>query len=344
MRYTNSIASLLLVACLALSINRISAKSRRSSSSTSRRSRPPVSGSIKKKSKRSVKPLVQEEEPPILGLMESDYDQELDEDLYDDEDDAAFDDDEYDDYEEEVLQPRRAPPRSSRHPPHNKKQRPPPQSAVRRPPSRGSSRKRYADDFPPPKASSRRRGSDGRRRPPSRGRSGHGRRGRRESSSVVPYVSKVGSSAAQTFTRGISALRESMPDPAAMKEKTVSSVAAAKEKTGKYVREVKGMLSSELEQVLLKSTRPDDIAVKAKHMERLIGITYQLPGHLDLYDPILRKLWSKMAEPDWRVTCKALNVLHRFSSDGGPDHASQLKVSILITRFSFFFHLIWIVR
>uniref|UniRef100_A0A7S2LGQ7 ENTH domain-containing protein n=1 Tax=Leptocylindrus danicus TaxID=163516 RepID=A0A7S2LGQ7_9STRA len=338
MKYINHSASLLLLVCLSLSTHRISAKSRSRPSTESHRRRPPSSssGSIKKKSRRSAKPTAQEEEPPILGLVESDYDdQDMEEGLYDDEDDVAFDDDEYDDYDEEVLQPRRAPPKASRHPPHKK--RSPPPSTSKRSSQRGSSRGRYADDYPPPRASSRRRGGerDGRRRPSSRGRSGYGGRSRNrrsQSNSVVPYVSKVGSSAAQTFTRGMSALRESIPDPAVVRDSTASAMAAAKERTGKYVREVKGMLSSELEQVLLKSTRPDDTPVKAKHMERLIGITYQLPGHLDLYDPILRKLWSKMAEPDWRVTCKALYVLHRFSTDGGPDHASQLKANLRTLR------------
>jgi hypothetical protein len=91
-------------------------------------------------------------------------------------------------------------------------------------------------------------------------------------------------------------------------------------------REVKGLTSSELEQVMLKATRPDDTAVKGKHVERLVGVTYQISARYDIYDAVLRKLWAKMAEKDWRTTIKALYILHRFSADGAPDHAPSLKV------------------
>jgi ENTH domain len=92
-------------------------------------------------------------------------------------------------------------------------------------------------------------------------------------------------------------------------------------------REVKGLTSSELEQVMLKATRPDDTAVKGKHAERLVGVTYQVSSRFDIYDAVLRKLWGKMAEKDWRTTIKALYILHRFSADGAPEHAPALKVS-----------------
>ena len=64
-------------------------------------------------------------------------------------------------------------------------------------------------------------------------------------------------------------------------------------------------------------------------MERLVGVTYQISSRYDIYDAVLRKLWSKMAEKDWRTTIKALYILHRFSADGAPEHAPALKVSIL---------------
>lgn len=66
-------------------------------------------------------------------------------------------------------------------------------------------------------------------------------------------------------TRGIAALRSSVPE---IKAKAEASMEAVQGVGGKYIREVKGMMSSELEQVLLKSTRPDDTAVKPKHVER----------------------------------------------------------------------------
>lgn len=93
-------------------------------------------------------------------------------------------------------------------------------------------------------------------------------------------------------------------------------------------REVKGLTSSELEQVMLKATRPDDTPVKGKHAERLVGVTYQISGRYDIYDAVLRKLWAKMAEKDWRTTIKALYILHRFSADGSPQHAPALKARV----------------
>eukprot|EP00562_Extubocellulus_spinifer_P004268 CAMPEP_0178513484 /NCGR_PEP_ID=MMETSP0696-20121128/23503_1 /TAXON_ID=265572 /ORGANISM="Extubocellulus spinifer, Strain CCMP396" /LENGTH=649 /DNA_ID=CAMNT_0020143493 /DNA_START=240 /DNA_END=2188 /DNA_ORIENTATION=- len=134
------------------------------------------------------------------------------------------------------------------------------------------------------------------------------------------------------FSRGLSAIRDRVPDVATVRDAALSSVAAAKETTTKLssnvYREVKGLTSSELEQVMLKATRPDDAPVKGKHVERLVGVTYQISGRYDIYDAVLRKLWSKMAEKDWRTTLKALYILHRFSADGAPDHQTALKARL----------------
>ena len=85
------------------------------------------------------------------------------------------------------------------------------------------------------------------------------------------------------------------------------------------------MMSSELEQVLLKVTRPDDVSVKSKHLERLVAMSYSVPRYFDLYFNVLRKLWGKMAEGDWRTKCKVLYVLHKFAAEGRPTHAQNLK-------------------
>jgi hypothetical protein len=123
-----------------------------------------------------------------------------------------------------------------------------------------------------------------------------------------------------------------MPDPSSVKEAAMKSLSVARETTSglsaNLYREVKGLTSSELEQVMLKATRPDDAPVKGKHAERLVGVTYQISGRYDIYDAVLRKLWAKMAEKDWRTTIKALYVLHRFSADGSSEHAPALKVSL----------------
>lgn len=46
----------------------------------------------------------------------------------------------------------------------------------------------------------------------------------------------------------------------------------------------------------------------------------------------VRKLWAKMADPEWRVSAKALHVLHRFSNDGSSVHATNLKESVSVLR------------
>lgn len=112
----------------------------------------------------------------------------------------------------------------------------------------------------------------------------------------------------------------------------MKSLSVARETTSglsaNLYREVKGLTSSELEQVMLKATRPDDTPVKGKHAERLVGVTYQISGRYDIYDAVLRKLWAKMTEKDWRTKIKALYILHRFSADGSPEHAPALKARV----------------
>ncbi|KAL3799021.1 hypothetical protein HJC23_005160, partial [Cyclotella cryptica] len=115
------------------------------------------------------------------------------------------------------------------------------------------------------------------------------------------------------FTRGLSAIRDRIPDPDAVKQTVLTATKAAQETTTKLssniYREVKGLTSSELEQVMLKATRPDDVPVKSKHVERLVGVTYQISGKYDIYDAVLRKLWNKMAERDIRTKLKSVEAL-----------------------------------
>ena len=220
------------------------------------------------------------------------------------------DEGEVDDEEEEYRTTRKVPPTTS-------KRGPPKRSG---PASRGRSYKAdYEDDYDRP------RQPPGGRKPPQRGpppRRGPGGR-------VVPFSREPVPSA---FTKGLAALKNSIPDPAAVREAAANSLSVAREATSglsaNLYREVKGLTSSELEQVMLKATRPDDTAVKGKHVERLVGVTYQISARYDIYDAVLRKLWAKMAEKDWRTTIKALYILHRFSADGAPDHAPSLKVSL----------------
>ena len=225
--------------------------------------------------------------------------------------------DEYDD--DDAYEP--APPsrRSSRKPPAESLARAP----RKRPVVYEEEEDGYEDEDDDDEYDPRPRRSSSRRPPSSRTR-GPPSRGHR----VVPYKP----SATDTFTKGLAALRSSLPDPSTVKDAVGASFKAARETTSglsaNLYRDIKGLTSSELEQVMLKATRPDDTPVKGKHVERLVGVTYQISGRYDIYDAVLRKLWAKMAEKDWRTTIKALYILHRFAADGAPEHAPALKARL----------------
>jgi len=245
-------------------------------------------------------------------------------------DDEEADEGDYDDYDEEEYSPpsRRSGSRSSRGPPPSRGA----SGSRRRGPPPASRFDDYDedeyDDFQP---RSSRRGSS--RGPPSR-RGPPPRRG----GQVVSYNrgGRRGPPQPSAFTRGLSAIRDSLPDANTVKETVLTATKTAQEKTSSIssniYREVKGLTSSELEQVMLKATRPDDTPVKSKHVERLVGVTYQISGKYDIYDAVLRKLWNKMAEKDLRTKMKSVYVLHRFSVDGGPDHQEALKQRLRALR------------
>lgn len=273
--------------------------------------------------------------PPPVSRRRAYEEEEEEEDEFDfgpEEDEDDFEEDMYDEEEEEVvLRPtkrRSSGGGSSRAPPPRKSSRKPPPPSRKSSSSRKSSRRvidDYDDDYDRPRRSSGGRPSS-RRGPPRR--SGGGRRDPRDRRSVVPY----GPQTPSTFTRGLTALRDAIPDPATVRDAASHTFSAARQTSSKIsssiYREVKGLTSSELEQVMLKATRPDDTPVKGKHVERLVGVTYQISARYDIYDAVLRKLWGKMAERDWRTTVKALYILHRFSADGAPEHQAALKARL----------------
>lgn len=247
--------------------------------------------------------------PPVSRRPQYEEEDEEEDDFFD----AGFEDEDSDD---------EPPPRpKKRQPPTGSKSRPPArkqQAAPQRRPSYDDE-----DDYEP------RRRSGG---PPSRGSNNNGRRGpppRSRRGDMVPYSNQQ---AGSSFTRGLAALRESLPDPGSVKDAAVNSLSAARQTTSRMsaniYRDIKGLTSSELEQVMLKATRPDDTPVKGKHVERLVGVTYQISARYDIYDAVLRKLWAKMAESEWRTTIKALYILHRFSADGAPEHQAALKARL----------------
>ena len=87
-----------------------------------------------------------------------------------------------------------------------------------------------------------------------------------------------------------------------------------------FLREVKGTHSSEFECALIKGTRPDNHPAKQKHVDRLVETAATFPIAMkarttpstDYYQMMLHKLWSCMAEKDWRTVVKAAYVLHRL--------------------------------
>jgi hypothetical protein len=296
------------------------------------------------------------------------YEEEPEEDIEEDDDEAPFDDDfdeeEDDDFfgeedEPEILKPvspksrrsggsggggggsRRPAPasRTSRdtatHRSSSSSSKRPPASRKGPPAARSRFEEEDEEDFRRPAPRSRPAGRKPtgatRGRPPPGRNSRDGRRPSGRSGSVVPY-SRPGQGYAASLTKGFTAIRSSLPDPSAVREVAAASFNAARETTSglsaNIYREVKGLTSSELEQVMLKATRPDDTPVKGKHVERLVGVTYQISSRYDIYDAVLRKLWGKMAEKDWRTSIKALYILHRFSSDGAPEHAPALKARL----------------
>ncbi|CAN0064036.1 unnamed protein product, partial [Ectocarpus sp. 12 AP-2014] len=106
----------------------------------------------------------------------------------------------------------------------------------------------------------------------------------------------------------------------------------ARQRASSAYREAKSLMSSEMEGVVLKATRPDDLPVKPKHLEALMRPTVEMPKEFNVYLPVVRKLWSKMADKEWRVSAKALYILHRFAADGSIEHASNLKESVAVLR------------
>jgi len=321
-----STITLLLVVTIIAGVYTISAKKSPRSAAPSRRGRSSRQSSYSNRrppiSKRRSDISDEDDEYDDVGYVdplddeEDDYEAEIDIEV----DSEEEDDDDY------RSRPRPRSRKSSLKPSASRSRGSSPRKSPSRKSSRGSSNRYYEeeDDYPP-----QRRASNSGRNPQRRGRGGGPPPRRRNGGRVVPYSKQQQQS---TFTRGLEAFRRSMPDPGSVKEAAIKSLNVARETTSglsaNLYRDVKGLTSSELEQVMLKATRPDDTPVKGKHAERLVGVTYQISGRYDIYDAVLRKLWAKMAEKDWRTTIKALYILHRFSADGSPEHALALKARV----------------
>jgi len=299
-------------------LNMVLCEARSSSSSgrtmSSRRSRSESSSNNSRRLASSSRSSTRKKTPVVLD----DYDDvsEDEEDQYDisdvpsDSDDVvsdsqAYDQDIYDDYDDDLYDEFE----QVKKPPRHKK----PQARSTR---RGASSRAAPRSRPSKTASKASRSSR-----QSRGSSRSSRR-------VVPYTSNY-RRPPSAFSRGLTALRESIPDAQTIKDTAASSISTARQTTtqisSNLYREVKGLRSSELEQVFLKATKPDDSPIKSNFVEQLVAGTYHMSGVQDPWDFALRKLWSKMIESDWRTTLKAVYVLHRFGVDGAPEQQLALK-------------------
>jgi hypothetical protein len=103
-------------------------------------------------------------------------------------------------------------------------------------------------------------------------------------------------------------------------------VVGAKHKATKIMREARTTVSSDLESVLLKATRPDNQPAKRKYVDVVVDSASKhfprfmksAPGapstpvgyNNNPYEQLLTKLWKKMMERDWRTVAKALYILH----------------------------------
>lgn len=61
----------------------------------------------------------------------------------------------------------------------------------------------------------------------------------------------------------------------------------ARQRASGAYREAKSLMSSEMEGVVLKATRPDGLSVKPKHLEALMRPTTEMPKEFNVYLPVV---------------------------------------------------------
>lgn len=66
-----------------------------------------------------------------------------------------------------------------------------------------------------------------------------------------------------------------------------SRLNVARKRASSVYREAKSLMSSEMEGVVLKATRPDDLPVKPKHLEALMRPTAEMPKEFNVYLPVV---------------------------------------------------------
>ncbi|EME27229.1 hypothetical protein Gasu2_18970 [Galdieria sulphuraria] len=148
------------------------------------------------------------------------------------------------------------------------------------------------------------------------------------SGALVPYTMK----ASADYYRSTSGPVVFSAEP--QSKKTVGN------QTKRVTRHVKAVLSSNLEGLTLKVTKPKYKAPREVYVEQIVHLLTGLgsPGaDVRTCSDIVRKLWNKCQIQDWRVCCKALYVFERIFRDLSFEDSVSFK-RFLLQRQSYVLH------
>eukprot|EP00903_Cladosiphon_okamuranus_P009126 g8719.t1 len=136
----------------------------------------------------------------------------------------------------------------------------------------------------------------------------------------MPAVS--GAAIASALRRQMGTAREAVEQ--------AGSIAASTSK--KLKREVKLAVSGSWESALLKVTWPDDLPPDEALLLSMVDAVQTFKKDRDVtknsaeHRVLLRKLWAKMSEPDWRTVSKAVYLFHSILKDLSVEHHGILKI------------------
>jgi len=124
-------------------------------------------------------------------------------------------------------------------------------------------------------------------------------------------------------------LKKTMASYGEMASSTLSSIVH----TGyRMKRDLKEYFAGDVEAAMLKVTRPDDYCPDPLTVNSIIGQTRffvqdeDVTSNSNCYRAMLRKIWQKLAEDDWRTVTKALYLLHKLLRDVGAEDARCFKI------------------
>ncbi|CAM9466656.1 unnamed protein product [Ectocarpus fasciculatus] len=126
-----------------------------------------------------------------------------------------------------------------------------------------------------------------------------------------------------------SALRQKMGTAAEAVGQAGSLAASTSQK---LKREVKLVVSGSWESALLKVTWPDDLPPDETLVLSMVDAVKTFKKDRDVtknsaeHRVLLRKLWAKMSEPDWRTVSKAVYLFHSILRDLPVEHHAILKI------------------